>query len=233
VVRRAPRGPASSTADLICAEGDRRAVDDRDGVARAPASVIGRRPPSAMLTARGADLRHRIEDTLHRPLAHGRVTVECRRDRAAVDRPHDETAARPRIAEIERGRRLAEPADPTPEISQTPSPTRSTRAPSAAMALLVLMTSSPLELGPRCGSCRPPTPRGSGRWCEIDLSPGTRRRPDKAPLRRAVKRHHLVGQPNCEVTGRTGLMLGAFLVGEAVETSPGEDARGSDKRGSS
>src|SRR4051794_1543030 len=56
----------------------------------------------------------RVEHAALRPRAQGGITVERRRDRAAGDRPNDQTAAGSRIAEIKRRRRLGKSrhADP-------------------------------------------------------------------------------------------------------------------------
>jgi hypothetical protein len=67
-----------------------------------------------MLTAR-ADLRHWIENALHRTLAQRRIAIECGRDRAARHRPHDQTATGARIAKIEGRGGLAVAAGPHAE----------------------------------------------------------------------------------------------------------------------
>ena len=81
--------------------GDRRLVDDRDRVERAPQ---GQRQPPAL--ADREDLRahafQRIEHAPHRALAQGGVAVEGRRDRRTRNRAEQQPAAGAGIAEIER-----------------------------------------------------------------------------------------------------------------------------------
>src|SRR2546422_2204826 len=67
---------------------------------------MGRRPPSATLTARADELR-RVENALHGSLAQARIGVESRGDGTAGKRPHDQAAAGPGVAEIEHLARLA------------------------------------------------------------------------------------------------------------------------------
>ena len=102
--------PASSTADLSCAEAT--GGGRRSGIgSRAPCSVSGSRPPSAAAT-RAAPIRvERIEHAPHRPLAQRGVAVEGRGDRTAGDRPHDQAAAGAGIAEVERARPVRRTAD--------------------------------------------------------------------------------------------------------------------------
>ena len=89
----------------------RRAVDDRDRIARA---FDGDREPAAFghVGRPRAHQHHRIEDALHRPFAQRGVAVEGGRDRAACRRAHDQPAAGGGIAEIEHPLRLPEAADP-------------------------------------------------------------------------------------------------------------------------
>ena len=98
--------PASSTADLSCAEGTGASYSIGIG-SLAPRSVIGSRPPSADIGGARAHLLQRIEDAAHRARAQAGVAVKHGLDRAAGDRPHDQAAAGPGIAEIERRGRLA------------------------------------------------------------------------------------------------------------------------------
>ena len=67
----------------------------------------------------------------------------------------------------------AKPPTPTPSTRQACSPVRSTVAPSACMALAVLMASSPSSIPVIRVSPTASAPRISER-SEIDLSPGTR-----------------------------------------------------------
>src|SRR5262249_28472961 len=77
------------------------------------------------------------------------------------------------------------PPTPTPWRHHSPTPRRSTLAPKAAMALLVLRTSSPSRRPEIRVSPTASAPKIRARF-EIDLSPGTRTRPLSAPARRAV-----------------------------------------------
>ena len=175
--------PASSTADLIWAEAT--GVRYRIGTgSRAPWSVSGRRPPSlasparAPINSRGSRIR-RI----------GRERSEASPSNTAeIGQPATAPiTSRQPVPELPKSRGAAgwaKPATPTPRTCQANGPVRSTLAPSACMDLAVLSTSSP--------SSRPeivvwPTesaPRIRAR-CEIDLSPGTRTLPVRAPLERA------------------------------------------------
>ena len=102
--------PASSTADLSCADGTGASYSIGIG-SRAPCSVTGSRPPSADLRGARAHLLQRIENAPHRPRAQARVAVEHHRDRAAGHRAHHQPAAGAGIAEIERRRGLGKAAD--------------------------------------------------------------------------------------------------------------------------
>src|SRR3954468_20737956 len=53
-----------------------------------------------------------VENSPHRPLAQAGIAIEGGGDRTARHRSHDQTATGARIAEIEHGLRLPEPADP-------------------------------------------------------------------------------------------------------------------------
>ena len=102
--------PASSTADLSCADGTGASYSIGIG-SRAPCTSD--RQPAALAHLRGAraHLLQRIEDAPHRPRAQAGVAVERRRDRAAGHRAHGQPAAGAGIAEIERRGRLGEAAD--------------------------------------------------------------------------------------------------------------------------
>ena len=164
----------------------RRLVFDRDRIARA----LQRRPAGGRRRSRFQRARahrlQRIEHAPHRPLAQARVAVEGRRDRAAGDRAHHQPAAGAGIAEIERRRRLGKAADA--DAAHAPGAARRCAprvAPSARMALAVLMTSSPSSRPVMRVSPTASAPRISAR-CEIDLSPGTRDAARQRPERRAV-----------------------------------------------
>ena len=79
-----------------------------------------------LINARAHQL-DRIEDPLHRPLAQARIAVEGRGDRTTGDRAHDEPAAGPGIAEIQRRFRLTKSADADPVHAPLAFAVRSTR----------------------------------------------------------------------------------------------------------
>ena len=93
--------PASSTADLICAEATGVRYSIGAG-SRAPLSTIGQRPPSASDRTCAPISRERIEDAAHRPLAQRGVAVEGRGDAMAADDAHHQPRAGAGVAEIER-----------------------------------------------------------------------------------------------------------------------------------
>ena len=74
---------------------------------------------------------------------------------------------------------------PAPSTRQRPRSIRSTLAPSARQARLVRTTSSPSSRPSIIVSPTVSSPRINAR-CEIDLSPGGRKRPPNGPLRQAV-----------------------------------------------
>jgi hypothetical protein len=90
--------------------GDRRAIDDRNGIARAFQRQRQAAVRCAMAALR-AHLFQRIENAPHRPRAQARVAVEDGNDRRAGDRPHRQPAAGARIAEIQRLFRGGEACD--------------------------------------------------------------------------------------------------------------------------
>ena len=135
--------PASSTADLICAEATGGSNTIGIG-SRAPGKRQRQAAARSHVSVPRADPFQRIEHAPHRPPAQRGVAVERRRDRAAGDRARAPAGSRCRNC---RNRAApagsAKPPTPTPWTRQAPSPVRSTRAPSARMALAVLRTSSP------------------------------------------------------------------------------------------
>ena len=102
--------PRQQHRGLDLGRGHRRAVEDRQRIARA---LQRQRQPAAL--GAGDDLApinsSGSSDPPHRPRAQRGVAVEDRRDRAAGHRPHHQPAAGAGIAEIERRLRLREPAD--------------------------------------------------------------------------------------------------------------------------
>ncbi len=176
--------PASKVADFNCADGTGGSNTIGIGIARA-----GKRQRQTAVhrgDGAGADALQRIEHAAHRAAAQRGIAVECRRDRAAGDRaehqagtrfPNCRNRALPRARQSRRRRRRGPASSRSPE--------RSTSAPSARKAFAVLRTSSPSSKPLIRVSPTARAPRMSAR-IEIDLSPGTRARPAKGPLRRAV-----------------------------------------------
>ena len=107
------RQPRQQHRGLDLGRGHRRAVQDRQRIARA----LQRQRQAAALTAGddpGAHQFQRIDDPPHRPRAQRGIAVEDGRDRAAGHGPHHQPAAGAGIAEIERSLRLREPGDADP-----------------------------------------------------------------------------------------------------------------------
>ena len=102
--------------------GHRRAVDDRQRIARA----LQRQRQAAAVASASHPRAHqfqRIEHPPHRPAAQRGIAVEGRRDRAAGDRAHHQAASGAGIAEIERRLRLPRTRlTPTPRTDQAISP---------------------------------------------------------------------------------------------------------------
>ena len=159
----------------------RRLVFDRDRIARA---LQRHRQPAAL--ARSRSVRAPIRSSGSRMRRIGRLRRLASPSKVAVigqpaTAPIDQAAAGAGIAEIER-RRAARQSRRRRRRGRARrrSPVRSTVAPSARMALAVLMTSSPSSRPVIRVSPTASAPRIRER-CEIDLSPGTRTRPGQRP----------------------------------------------------
>src|ERR1035441_3433102 len=158
----------------------------------APCSVSGSRPPSAASITR-APIRSSGSSTRRI----GRLLKEASPMKVAVTAlPATAPIARrtpvPELPKSSGPAGWAKPPTPTPWMRHTPSPVRSSRAPSARMASAVCSTSSPSKRPATVLSPTVSAPRIRAR-CEIDLSPGTRVRPCKGPPRRAVSGVKLAG----------------------------------------
>ena len=152
---------------------------------RAPASVIGRRSPSSAAITR-APIR-RIGSSIR---FIGRRRSEASPSNVAVigHPPAAPMTSRQPVPELPKSRAAAgaaKPPTPTPSTCHFSSPQRSTRAPSARIARAVLITSSPSRSPEITVRPTASAPMISAR-CEIDLSPGARRRPFSGPDRRAA-----------------------------------------------
>ena len=177
--RPARASPASSTADLSCAEGT--GGSNTIGTGSRRPGKRQRQPAIGGSERPRADALQRLEHAPHRPPAQRSVAVERRRDRTSGDRAEHQPASGARIAEIER----VAPARQSRRRRRRgrairPAPRRSTCAPSARTALAVLSTSSPSSRPLMRVSPTASAPRIRAR-CEIDLSPGTRTRPVRGP----------------------------------------------------
>src|SRR5262245_42538408 len=152
---------------------------------RAPASVRGSSPPSVMraacapISSRGS--RMRFIGRLRRLASPSKVAVTGQPPTAPMTRRQPV----PELPQSSAPAGSRKPPTPTPRTRHWPSATRSTSAPSARIALPVLSTSSPSSSPDMRVSPTVSAPKISAR-CEIDLSPGTRARPLRAPARRAV-----------------------------------------------
>ena len=184
VVAPGAASPASSTADLSCADGTGASYSIGIG-SRAPCSKTGSRPPSRISKVRApifsSGSRMRRIGRVRRLASPSNVTVIGQPATAPM-------ASRQPVPELPKSSAAegsAKPPTPTPRTLQARSPVRSTAAPSAFMALAVLMASSPSSMPVMRVSPTASAPRIRER-SEIDLSPGTRTRPFSAPERRAV-----------------------------------------------
>src|SRR5450631_832537 len=158
----------------------------------APCSVSGSRPSSAASSTR-APIRSSGSSTR----CIGRLLKEASPIKVAVtgEPATAPSASRTPVPELPKSSGpagWAKPPTPTPWMRHTPSPVRSSRAPSARMAAAVCSTSSPSKRPATVLSPTVNAPRIRAR-CEIDLSPGTRVRPCKGPPRRAVSGIKLAG----------------------------------------
>jgi hypothetical protein len=202
--------PASSTADLICAEATGVRYSIGAG-APAPLSAMGQRPPSACdktsapICVSGSRMR-RI-GRLRSDASPSKVAVtSCPATTPIISR--EPVPALPKSS-VSRGA-TSEPS-PIPSTLQRPSAWRVMRAPSARQAAPVRSTSSPSSR-PSI-SVRPTAsrPRMKAR-CEMDLSPGGLSRPDSAPEGRRTAG----GAWNRNGSTNRALSAQAVLVGSLV-----------------
>ena len=175
--------PARRTADFSCAEGTGGSNTMGIG-SRAPASVSGKRPSVA------ASVRAPIRSSGSSTRRIGRWRNEASPSKvAAIGQPATAPSMSrhpvPELPKSSAAAGSAKPATPTPRTIHAPAPRRSRKAPSACTAFAVLSTSSPSSNPLISVSPTESAPRIKAR-CEIDLSPGTRRRPRSGPWRRAV-----------------------------------------------
>ncbi len=148
---------------------------------RAPCSVSGRRPPSAV-SKRAPNCASGV---VTRPM--GRRDSEASPTQRAVSgvvaiRP---MASRTPVPELPKSSAAAgdvRPATPTPWTRQAPSEPRAAAAPSAVMARAVLITSSASSRPRITVSPMATAPNIRARW-DMDLSPGTRMRPVRPEAR--------------------------------------------------
>ena len=185
VVAPGAASPASSTADLSCA----------DGTGASYSIGIGSRAPCSTSAAAGrlrriSKVRAPIFSSGSRMRRIGRVRRLASPSNVAVigqpaTAPITSRQPVPELPKSSAAAGSAKPPTPTPRTRQARSPVRSTTAPSAFMALAVLMASSPSSMPVMRVSPTASAPRIRER-SEIDLSPGTRTRPVSAPERRAV-----------------------------------------------
>ena len=135
--------PASRMADLICAEATGGSIGDRQQDRARPSATMGQRPPgasertSAPIWVSGSRMR-RI----------GRLRSEASPSKVAVTpwpptTPIMRREPVPALPKSSTSAGEASPPMPTPRMLQSPSPRRSTTAPSARQAAAVRSTSSP------------------------------------------------------------------------------------------
>ena len=176
--------PASSTADLICAEATGVRYSIGAG-SRAPLSTIGQRPPSASdrtcapMSLSGSRMR-RI----------GRLRSEASPSKVAVTPwpPTTPIISRqpvPALPKSSVSRGASSAPRPGPRIRHAPGARRSMTAPSAWQAWPVRSTSSPSSSPSTFVSPHVRRPSRKAR-CEIDLSPGGRTRPFSGRARLAL-----------------------------------------------
>ena len=184
VVRPGELSAASRIADLICAEatGERYSIGVGSAV---PWITIGQRPPSACsitdtpISASGSRMR-RIGRFCSEASPSKRARIGCPPTTPSISR-----VPVPALPKSSVSRGASSVPMPVPRTHQ-PSPSRSIVAPSARQALAVRITSSPsrsplIRVAPTLSR-----PKIIAR-CEIDLSPGGRRRPLSGPPGSAVR----------------------------------------------
>ena len=154
--------PASSTADLICAEAT--GVRYRTGSGSRAPIERQRQPPAAPLApATRAPISSRGSSTRRIGLAAQRgVAVESRRDRAAGDRPHHQSAAGTGIAKIEwKPGAARKPTTPKPRAPTRQIPRSTPRRAQRPHRLGGIQHVFALA-GRKCGFDRPPAPQNKG-----------------------------------------------------------------------
>ena len=163
----------------------RRAIDDRDRIARA---VERDRQPAALGHA------HRARADQRRPDRGCASSAACAGEAspskvAVIGQPATTPIiSRQPVPELPKSSTpaaRAKPPTPTPCTRQRPRRCARPRRPAPRMALPVLSTSSPSSRPEMRVSPTASAPKISAR-CEIDLSPGTRTRPLSGPARRAA-----------------------------------------------
>ena len=148
VVRPGALRPASSTADLICAEatGVRYSIGSRLG-----RSLEQDRTASALALFEHlrAHQDQRIENAAHRPFPQRGVAIETRRDAVPADDAHHQARAGAGIAEIQRFARLQQRAEAraqnAPATLAEPFDLRAKRRAGAAGMQHVLAFEQPLD----------------------------------------------------------------------------------------
>ena len=180
--RRVKAGKQDGRFDL--GRSDRRAIFDRRGIAGA---LEHDRTPSAFGLRENlrAHEPERVEDAPHRPLAERSVAVEGRGNSMTTDNSIISRQPVPALPKSSISRGGGSAPIPGPRIRHWPGARRSVTAPKAWQALPVLSTSSPSSSPSTFVSPQARRPSRNAR-CEIDLSPGGRKRPLSGRARLAL-----------------------------------------------